>query len=241
MRKTSRKLTTHVLRTSLISVFTGVVAATAIFIGAYIAFPLKDVTVSGTEMLPESEVEQLVSSRASLLTLNATSLENEIEASPWARSADVRRDWGKSEVVVDVDERKPAIRVSVDGRDSVLASDGTVLPGDGGAALPTVEIEGWRVPEVLAAARVLEEGGAGLDSVDSVGAGGIRATVAGRRVLLSDSVGGGQVDALEKVMQKNPARAVFDLRSPGRVVVSTPEGPEAGETETRQAPENPAG
>ncbi|WP_119068159.1 cell division protein FtsQ/DivIB [Rubrobacter indicoceani] len=244
MRSRRNRLTSHVLKTALLSVFAGAVAATAIFAGAYVAFPLKGVAVKGNEMLSADKVERLVSS-PSLLTLNVASLQQEIESDPWVESAGISRDWNKNEVVVEVKERSAVLRVSVDGRIKILASDGTELPGDGGAELPVVELKGWRVSEVLGAARMME-GGSGFESVDSVGAEGISATVTGRRVLLSESVEAEQVEALGAVIRDNPEpAAVFDLRSPGRVVVGGFGGNGAAETSGENSgnsgSENPAG
>ncbi|MGI8650226.1 MAG: cell division protein FtsQ/DivIB [Rubrobacter sp.] len=235
------------MSTTIVSVAAGVVAAATIFVGAYVAFPLESVSVEGTEMLPKSKVEQLVSSRTSLLTLNAASLKEEIEASPWVEDATISRDWQKREVIVDVDERVAVLRASVDGKTEILASDGASLPGDGDMDLPVVELESWQTSEVLAVARAIEDGGAGLESVDSVGVEGISATVAGRKILLSDSVKTEQIEALGDVFRENPEAAVFDLRSPGRIIVSASGGTDRADSTgsigagSSPEPETPAG
>lgn len=221
VKRARRKLTTRILGTTLVSVVAGMVAAAAIFIAALVAFPLESVSVRGTSEVPKSDIERLVSTRSSLLTLNTDSLEADIEGNPWVEGATVGRDWRKREVVVDVDERVAVLRVSVDGDVRVLASDGTALPGDGAKELPVVELQGWEVATILQAAEAVEGGGGDLESVDSVGEEGITATVAGRSVLLSEIVEVAQIEALGEVFRENPEdEAVFDLRSPGRVIVS---------------------
>ncbi len=64
-------------------------------------------------------------------------------------------------------------------------------------------------------ARTLYGNGVRLDSIDGAGAGGIKATVAGRRVIFSRDVGDGQAEALKNIMPEHPDARVFDLRSPG--------------------------
>ena len=57
-------------------------------------------------------------------------------------------------------------------------------------------------------------------SVDRAGPGGIAATVDGRTVLFAGDVSGDQVRALGGLMDRWGEPAVFDLRSPDRVVVT---------------------
>lgn len=230
-----RRFRKRVLRTIVISVVAGTLASVAVFVGAYIAFPLEGVNLRGERMLQKSEVEGLVSKRSSLLTLNTRSLEQEIETNPWVESATVERDWRKHEVVIDVKEHRAVLLASVEGRERILASDGAALPDTGGARLSPVELERWQVPAVLESVRTLEAGGANLESVDSFGAEGITATVDGRRVILSDTVRSEQASALGEVMRQNPNSPYFDLRSPGRIVVGPEDKERDGDREAAGA------
>jgi hypothetical protein len=132
----------------------------------------------------------------------------------------VTRNWESGIVTVEVEERRAVLDAEVDGRRVILAADGARLPGLGGADLGRVELDEDRLGEILQFARVLEDNGVTLDSVDEVGAGGIEATVEGRRVVFSGGVGGDQARALRDIMDEHPEAGIFDLRSPQRVVVS---------------------
>ena len=85
-----------------------------------------------------------------------------------------------------------------------------------------MELDRDQVGEILDFANTMHENGVRLDSIDGVGAGGIRATVAGRPVIFSRDVNDGQAEALKNLMPEHPQAQVFDLRSPGRVVVGAP-------------------
>jgi hypothetical protein len=113
----------------------------------------------------------------------------------------------------------------------VLSADGTRLPGLGGASLERVGLDGAQLEEISTVGEVLEENGVVLDSVDEVGAGGVEATVAGRRVLFDKRVDEGQARALTRFMNEYPEASYFDLRSPNRVVV----GAESGEKSDRKS------
>ncbi len=108
----------------------------------------------------------------------------------------------------------------VEGERKTLALDGGELPGLGGASLARVELDEDQVGDVLRVGRVLREGGLQMESVDAAGPGGIAATVEGRRVVFAEEVSEDQVQALGDVMGRWREAAVFDLRSPGRVVVT---------------------
>ena len=107
----------------------------------------------------------------------------------------------------------------MDGREIILSADGQELPGLGGAGLEKLELDRDQVGEILDFANELHENGVTLDSIDGVGAGGTRATVAGRPVIFSRNVTDGQAEALKNIMPQHPDARVFDLRSPDRVVV----------------------
>ena len=108
----------------------------------------------------------------------------------------------------------------VEGERRTLALDGGELPGLGGAGLARVELDEDQVGDVLRVGRVLREGGLQMESVDAAGPGGIAATVEGRKVVFAEDVSEDQARALGDVMGRWREAAVFDLRSPGRVVVT---------------------
>ena len=137
------------------------------------------------------------------------------------------KDWESGIVTVEVEERKAVLDGDLGGRRIVLAADGTELPGLGGASLKQVALDEARLEEILRIGEVLEETGVMLDSIDGVGAGGIEATVEGRRVLFGREVGDGQARALVGFMKKHPEVPHFDLRSPGRIVIGA-ENPNKG-------------
>jgi POTRA domain, FtsQ-type len=173
-------------------------------------------------MYPESEVANAIPNNASLLTLNNKKLEREVESNPWVQGAGVNENWNSGIVTVEVKERWPVLYAEVDGREIVLSSDGEELPGLGGAGLARLELDRDQVGEILDFANKLHENGVRLDSIDAVGAGGIRATLAGRPVIFTRDVTGGQAEALKNIMPEHPGARVFDLRSPDRVVVGAP-------------------
>ncbi|HET6886241.1 MAG TPA: FtsQ-type POTRA domain-containing protein [Rubrobacteraceae bacterium] len=190
-----------------------------VLVVSYLIVPVAGVQVIGAHMFPESEAWKAVPDRASLLTLNAASLEDKLESNPWVEGAVVTKNWDSGIVTVEVEERRVVLDAEVEGRHVILAADGTRLPEPGGANLERVELGEDLVGEVVEFARVLESNGVRLDSVDEAGPGGIEATVEGRRVVFSGEVGAGQARALEGIMSQYPDAPIFDLRSPQRVVV----------------------
>ena len=171
-------------------------------------------------MYPESDAWDAVSQHASLLTLNEEKLERRVEANPWVEGAEVLEDNESGIVTVKVEERRTVLDAEVEGERRTLALDGGELPGLGGAGLARVELDEDQVGDVLRVGRVLREGGLQMESVDAAGPGGIAATVEGRRVVFAEEVSEDQVQALGDVMGRWREAAVFDLRSPGRVVVT---------------------
>jgi hypothetical protein len=180
-------------------------------------------------MYPESKAANAVADYASLLTLNEEMLESRVESNPWVQGAEVNENWKSGIVTVQVEERRPVVDAEVDGRRLVLSSDGEELPGLGGAGLERVELDRDQVGEILVFARALHRNGVSLDSVDAAGAGGIEATVEGRRIIFSGYVGERRARALKHIMPDHPDARVFDLRSPERVVVGAPRA-ERGES-----------
>lgn len=171
-------------------------------------------------MYPESEVTDAIPDHASLLTLNEEILKRKIESNPWVQDAEVNENWKSGIVTVQVEERRPVLDAEVNGREIVVSADGRVLPGLGGASLKRLDLDRDQVGEILVSARTLHENGLSLDSVDEVGAGGIAATVDGRRVIFSGEVGDRRASALKHIMPEHPDARAFDLRSPERVVVA---------------------
>jgi hypothetical protein len=213
---------TKLLRALAISVAVAVFTTLVVFIVSYLVAPVAGVQVIGARMFPESEAEEAVPDHASLLTLNAPALERKIESNPWVKGAVVTKNWDSGIVTVKVEERQAVLDAEIDGRRVILASDGTRLPGLGGADLKRIELDEDLLGEVVEFARVLESNGIRLDSVDAAGPGGIEATVEGRRVVFSRGVSAGQAQALEEIMNEHPDAVIFDLRSPRRVVVGGP-------------------
>ena len=170
-------------------------------------------------MYPETEAADAVSNYASLLTLNERMLEQKVESNPWVQSAGVNENWKSGIVTVQVEERRPVLDAEVDGREIILSSDGQELPGLGGASLEKMELDRDQVGEILVFARTMHRSGLTLESVDGADAGGIGATVQGRRVIFSGKIGDRRATALKHIMPEHPDARVFDLRSPERIVV----------------------
>lgn len=214
-----RRSAPKAFRAVVLSAAVALLTAFSIFLFSYLLFPVQGVRVEGARMFPESDLRQAVPGRASLLTLNVEALERRAKANPWVKRVEVSRNWESGIVTVKVEERRAVLNADVDGRNEVYAADGTKLPGLGGAGLSSVEVDRDQVEEILKAGRVFESNGVSLDSIDGVDAGGVEATVEGRRVVFSGRVSAGQVRALPEIMARHPEAERFDLRSPERVVV----------------------
>jgi hypothetical protein len=212
----------NLLRALLISAAVAALTTATVVVVSYLTAPVAGVQVIGARMFPESEAWNAIPNRASLLTLNTTTLEEKVESNPWVEGAVVTKNWDSGIVTVEVEERRAVLDAEVDGRRTIVAADGARLPGPGGADLERVELDEDLLGEVVEFARVLESNGVRLDSIDEAGPGGIEATVEGRRVVFSGDVGAGQARVLEGVMVEHPDAEVFDLRSPQRVVVGGP-------------------
>jgi hypothetical protein len=187
---------------------------------AYLSFPVTGIRVEGATMYPESDAWDALSQHASLLTLNDEKLERKVEANPWVEGAEVLEDNESGIVTVKVEERRPVLDAEVEGERKTLALDGGELQGLGGTGLARVELDEDQVGDILRVGRVLREGGLQMESVDAAGPGGIAATVEGQRVVFAEEVSEDQVLALGTVMGRWRESAVFDLRSPGRLVVT---------------------
>jgi hypothetical protein len=212
------------LRSISISAAVAVLTTVAILLVAYLVAPVAGLRVEGARMFPETEAWNAIPEHASLLTLNAEMLERRVESNPWVEGAVVSKNWESGIVTVQVEERRAVLDAEVNGRRVILTADGKELPELGGADLRKVALDEDQVGEIVEFGRVLKRNGVTLDSVDEVGPGGIEATVEGRRVIFSGSVGDGQVRALEDVMRRHPEAPIFDLRSAERVVVGGPSG-----------------
>jgi hypothetical protein len=187
---------------------------------AYLSFPVTGIRVEGATMYPESDAWDALSQHASLLTLNDEKLERKVEANPWVEGAEVLEDNESGIVTVKVEERRPVLDAEVEGERKTLALDGGELQGLGGTGLARVELDEDQVGDILRVGRVLRAGGLQMESVDAAGPGGIAATVEGQRVVFAEEVSEDQVLALGTVMGRWRESAVFDLRSPGRLVVT---------------------
>jgi hypothetical protein len=220
----SRFTTFKLLKAVALSVVAAVLTAFVAIVASYLFFPVTGVEVSGSRMFPESVVWEAVPNHASLLFLNAASLEKEIESNPWVKGATVLKDWDSGIVTVEVEEREAALNGDLDGRRVVLAGDGTELPGLGGADIERVKLDETRLEDILRVIKALQENGVELVSVDGADEGGFEATVEGRRVLFAGDVDQGQSRALVDFMEEHPEAAYFDLRSPERIVVGAESG-----------------
>ena len=216
------------LRPVAISGAVALLTAFAALAVSYLLFPVTGVEVKGARMFPESEAWEAFPEHASLLLLNLDALERRIESNPWVKGAKVLKNWESGIVAVEVEERRPVLDGNLGGRRIVLSADGMELPGLGGADLKRIEIDEVQLGEILRVGEVLEENGVTLDSVDGVNAKGVQATVEGRSVLFAGNLGGGQVRALEDLIEEHPETPYFDLRSPERVVVGAEAGEELG-------------
>jgi hypothetical protein len=209
----------NLLRALLLSAAVAALTTATVFVISYLSAPVAGVQVIGARMFPELEAWNAIPNRASLLTLNAATLQEKIESNPWVEGAVVTKNWDSGIVTVQVEERRAVLNAEVDGRRTILAADGTRLPGLGGADLERVELDEDLLGEVVEFARVLDSNGVRLDSIDEAGPGGIEATVEGRRVVFSGDISDGQARVLEGVMAEHPDAEIFDLRTPQRVVV----------------------
>ena len=202
-----------------ISAAAAVLTALVALAVSYLFFPVTGLEVKGARMFPESEAWEAMPEHASLLSLNTDALESRIESNPWVKGVEVIKDWESGIVTVQVEERKAVLDGDFDGGRIVLAADGTKLPGLGGASLARVGIDDEvQLEEISRVGKVLEESGVVLDSIDAINAGGVEATVEGRRVLFAGEVGEGQALVLKGLMEERPGASYFDLRSPERVV-----------------------
>jgi POTRA domain, FtsQ-type len=209
----------NLLRAILLSAAVAALTTATVIVISYLSAPVAGVQVIGARMFPELEAWNAIPNRASLLTINAATLQEKIESNPWVEGAVVTKNWDSGIVTVQVEERRAVLDAEVDGRRTILAADGTRLPGLGGADLERVELDEDLLGEVVEFARVLDSNGVRLDSIDEAGPGGIEATVEGRRVVFSGDISDGQARVLEGVMAEHPGAEIFDLRSPQRVVV----------------------
>lgn len=216
------------LRPVAISGTVALLTAFAALTVSYLLFPVTGVEVKGARMFPESEAWKAFPKYASLLLLNLDALERRIESNPWIKGAEVLKDWESGIVTVEVEERRPVIDGDLGGRRIVLSADGTELPSLGGVGLKRIAIDEVQLEEILRVGEVLDENEVALDSVDGVDAKGVEATVEGRRVLFAGDVGGGQVRALEGLIEEHPETPYFDLRSPERVVIGAEPDEESG-------------
>jgi hypothetical protein len=232
LRLSLQKIVFSIAISAAVAILTALVALAV----SYLLFPITGVEVKGARMFPESEVREDIPSYASLFSLNTGILERRIESNPWVKGAKVLKDWESGIVTVEVEERKAVLNGDLGSRQVVVAEDGTELPGSGEANLDRVELDEAQLEDVLRIVEVLEENEVVLDSIDGVGAGGVEATVEGRRVLFASSVESPQIRVLAGFMEEHPQAPYFDLRSPKRIVIgadepSTGSGTESGSSD----------
>ncbi|MDQ4106195.1 MAG: FtsQ-type POTRA domain-containing protein [Actinomycetota bacterium] len=209
----------QILRPISISLAVAILTAITVYIVSYLIYPISGIQVEGARMLPKTEVWQAVPDRASLITLNATLLEERLKSNPWVKSARVSRDWSSGIVTVEVEERRPILSGEMEGRKVVYAADGTEIPRLGGGNLESMALDQRRLEEILAVGKTLENNGVVIDSITGVGAHGVEALVEGRQILFAGEVGVRQARALPELMSQHPQAPRFDLRSPERIVI----------------------
>ena len=102
-------------------------------------FRLRDIHVEGTQSLRPGEVitRAGIGSGTNVFHLDTGSIVTALEADPWIRSATVERHLPGS-VVITVQERTPIARALVGTSSTVVAGDGTVLPGAAATGLPEI-------------------------------------------------------------------------------------------------------
>ena len=102
-------------------------------------FRLRDIHVEGTQSLRPGEVitRAGIGSGTNVFHLDTGSILTALEADPWIRSATVERHLPGS-VVITVQERTPIARALVGTTSTVVAGDGTVLPGADATGLPEI-------------------------------------------------------------------------------------------------------
>ena len=216
------------LRPICLALAVALLTAITVYILSYLAYPVTGLKVENARMLPETEVWDAVPDHASLLTLNSGLLENRIKTNPWVKGVEVSKDWKSGIVSVEVEERSPVLKGEVGGREVVFAGDGSELPKLGGSKLKGVKLSESRLRGILDTIRSVERNGSEVGLISEVDSRGVQAVVNGRRVIFSGELEESQARALPELMEQNPDAPVFDLRSPGRVVVgeaSTPQEP----------------
>ncbi len=102
-------------------------------------FRLRDIRVEGTQRLRPGEVitRAGIGSGTNVFHLDTGSIVSALEADPWIRSATVERHLPGS-VVITVQERTPIAQALVGTTSTVVAGDGTVLPGAAASGLPEI-------------------------------------------------------------------------------------------------------
>ena len=210
---------TRLLRPICLAVAVAILTAITVYILSYLAYPVTGVEIENARMLPETEVWDAVPDHASLLTLNSNLLENRLKTNPWVKGVEVSKNWKSGIVSVKVEERHPMLKGEVDGQEVVFSGDGSELPKLGGVELERVEVGENRLRDILNVTRSIEKNGSSVGLISGVDPRGVTAMVNGRRVIFSKDVGKLQARALPRLMEQNPDAPVFDLRSPGRVVV----------------------
>jgi len=121
-----------------------VLALAAVVVARSPLLAVDDVVVSGAVYTDPVALDAVTATVIgdSMLTLDSKALEQQLEALPWVRRADVWRDWPRT-VRVDVVERRPvATFYGDDGRYRVVDVDGRVLAVVDGLPVDVVAIAG---------------------------------------------------------------------------------------------------
>ena len=144
-RKSKQRI--YVLRLS--SMLIAIVLALAVVIWGVVAFVNSelfypsDIEVFNARFLNEDDVRNIaaVDMQSSTITMNTAEIESRLTSHPWIRNAHVSTRF-PNDVVIEVFERTPAVRLQVDGTEWVASSDGRWLGYLGGEGSQIVDPTG---------------------------------------------------------------------------------------------------
>ena len=148
-KQLQRKSKQRVYALRLSSILIAAVCALAVliwgvtaFINSELFYP-SEIEVFNARFLNEGDVRNIaaVDMQSSTITMNTAELENRLTAHPWIRNANVSTRF-PNDVVIEVFERTPAVRLKVDGVEWVASSDGRWLGYLGGEGSQIVDPTG---------------------------------------------------------------------------------------------------
>ena len=164
-RKSKQRV--HALRLSSMLIAAVLVLAVVIwgvvaFINSELFYP-SDIEVFNARFLNEDDVRNIaaVDMQSSTITMNTAEIESRLTAHPWIRNAHVSTRF-PNDVVIEVFERTPAVRLQVDGTEWVASSDGRwlgYLGGEGSQIIdPTgsVAVVGVRALNIIPVTGIVE-------------------------------------------------------------------------------------